>query len=66
MTSETRNYIAGQWQDGSQTVENRNPSDLADVIGRGAASFGPREQGHYAAEFYTTVKTACVAAGTPE
>lgn len=34
--------------------------------GRGASSFGPREQGRYAAEFYTTVKTAYVAAGVPE
>ncbi len=34
--------------------------------GRGASSFGPREQGSYAAEFYTTVKTAYVAAGVPE
>ncbi len=33
--------------------------------GRGASSFGPREQGSYAAEFYTTVKTAYVAAGDP-
>lgn len=33
--------------------------------GRGASSFGPREQGRYAAEFYTTVKTAYVAAGEP-
>ncbi|WP_187429298.1 Aldehyde dehydrogenase, thermostable [Roseobacter fucihabitans] len=33
--------------------------------GRGASSFGPREQGSYAAEFYTTVKTAYVAAGEP-
>ncbi|ABV92323.1 aldehyde dehydrogenase [Dinoroseobacter shibae DFL 12 = DSM 16493] len=33
--------------------------------GRGASSFGPREQGSYAAEFYTTVKTAYVAAGAP-
>ncbi len=28
--------------------------------GRNASSFGPREQGRYAAEFYTTVKTAYV------
>jgi len=28
--------------------------------GRKASSFGPREQGRYAAEFYTTVKTAYV------
>jgi len=34
--------------------------------GRGASSFGPREQGSYAVEFYTTVKTAYVAAGVPE
>lgn len=34
--------------------------------GRGASSFGPREQGSYAAEFYTSVKTAYVAAGAPE
>ena len=34
--------------------------------GRGASSFGPREQGRYAAEFYTSVKTAYVAAGVPE
>ncbi|ETX29200.1 aldehyde dehydrogenase family protein [Roseivivax isoporae] len=33
--------------------------------GRGASSYGPREQGAYAAEFYTTVKTAYVAAGEP-
>ncbi len=33
--------------------------------GRGASSSGPREQGQYAAEFYTTVKTAYVAAGSP-
>ena len=34
--------------------------------GRGTSSYGPREQGRYAAEFYTTVKTAYVAAGSPE
>ncbi len=34
--------------------------------GRGSSSFGPREQGRYAAEFYTTVKTAYVSAGAPE
>jgi aldehyde dehydrogenase (NAD+) len=33
--------------------------------GRGASSYGPREQGSYAAEFYTTVKTSYVAAGAP-
>lgn len=34
--------------------------------GRGASSFGPREQGRYAAEFFTTVKTSYMAAGVPE
>ncbi len=34
--------------------------------GRGSSSFGPREQGRYAAEFYTSVKTSYVAAGMPE
>ena len=29
--------------------------------GRKASSYGPREQGRYAAEFYTTVKTAYTA-----
>ncbi len=34
--------------------------------GRGDSSYGPREQGAYAREFYTTVKTAYTAAGEPE
>jgi aldehyde dehydrogenase (NAD+) len=34
--------------------------------GRGNSSFGPREQGRYAAEFYTQVKTAYISAGSPE
>jgi len=33
--------------------------------GRGESSYGPREQGRAAAEFYTTVKTAYINAGTP-
>jgi aldehyde dehydrogenase (NAD+) len=33
--------------------------------GRGQSSYGPREQGTYAREFYTTVKTAYIAAGAP-
>ncbi len=33
--------------------------------GRGASSFGPREQGQYAVEFYTSVKTAYLAGGAP-
>lgn len=34
--------------------------------GRGSSSYGPREQGGYAVEFYTTVKTAYMSAGTPK
>jgi aldehyde dehydrogenase (NAD+) len=33
--------------------------------GRGESSYGPREQGQYAKEFYTTVKTAYIASGKP-
>ncbi len=33
MELETRNFIAGEWHSGTGTVENRNPSDLSDVIG---------------------------------
>ena len=33
--------------------------------GRGESSYGPREQGRFAAEFYTTVKTAYISAGAP-
>ncbi len=31
--------------------------------GRGSSSYGPREQGSYAAEFYTAVKTSYISAG---
>ena len=34
--------------------------------GRGDSSYGPREQGIHARDFYTTVKTAYIAAGRPE
>ncbi|MFT4959876.1 MAG: acyl-CoA reductase-like NAD-dependent aldehyde dehydrogenase [Paracoccaceae bacterium] len=34
--------------------------------GRGDSSYGPREQGKAAAEFYTTVKTAYISAGNPQ
>jgi aldehyde dehydrogenase (NAD+) len=33
--------------------------------GRGDSSYGPREQGGYAKEFYTTVKTAYISSGEP-
>ncbi|MGG7646102.1 aldehyde dehydrogenase family protein [Rhodovulum sp. YNF3179] len=34
--------------------------------GRGESSYGPREQGRYAVEFYTAVKTCYTLAGAPE
>lgn len=34
--------------------------------GRGDSSYGPREQGKAAAEFYTTLKTTYISAGTPK
>ncbi len=34
--------------------------------GRGNSSYGPREQGRYAVEFYTAVKTAYIYAGAPD
>lgn len=34
--------------------------------GRGDSSYGPREQGGYAKEFYTTVKTSYIASGDPQ
>jgi len=34
MRETRRNYIAGDWVNGISEVENRNPSDLSDVIGR--------------------------------
>ncbi len=33
MTLETRNFIAGDWQNGATVLDNRNPSDLSDLIG---------------------------------
>ncbi len=31
---ETRNYIGGEWTDSSDTIENINPSDTSDIVGR--------------------------------
>jgi aldehyde dehydrogenase (NAD+) len=28
-----RNYIAGEWLAGASEIENRNPSDLSDLLG---------------------------------
>lgn len=40
MSMATQNYIGGQWLDGESTLENRNPSDLSDVIGHFAQASG--------------------------
>ncbi|RME18440.1 MAG: aldehyde dehydrogenase family protein, partial [Alphaproteobacteria bacterium] len=34
MSSKNMNYIAGEWVAGEGEIENRNPSDLSDLIGR--------------------------------
>ena len=28
-----KNFIAGEWVDGDSAIENRNPSDISDLIG---------------------------------
>lgn len=33
MTDLQKNYIAGEWVSGSGEIENRNPSDLSDLVG---------------------------------
>ena len=33
MTANNGIYIAGRWENGTTAIENRNPSDLSDVIG---------------------------------
>lgn len=33
MTDTKMNYIAGEWRHGESEIENRNPSDLSDLIG---------------------------------
>ena len=33
MQNRFRNYIGGEWLEGASWTANRNPSDLADVIG---------------------------------
>ena len=33
MATTQLNYIAGEWVAGSSEVENRNPSDISDLIG---------------------------------
>ena len=34
MTDLNRNYIAGAWVAGAGEIENRNPSDLSELVGR--------------------------------
>ena len=45
------NYIAGEWVASKEAVENRNPSDISDLIGQ------------YAVEFFTSTKTAYISTG---
>ena len=33
MTDRKSNYIAGEWVSGTSEIENRNPSDVSDLIG---------------------------------
>ena len=33
MTETKNNFIAGEWLAGDNSIENRNPSDLSDIIG---------------------------------
>ncbi len=62
-----RNFIAGEWRDGADWIEDVSPSDVGDVVGGvRASSYGPREQGRAAIEFYTQTKTSYNYAGAPE
>ncbi|TIX21338.1 MAG: aldehyde dehydrogenase family protein, partial [Mesorhizobium sp.] len=29
-----RNFVAGEWRDGADWVEDLNPSDVTDIVGR--------------------------------
>ncbi|MEL6640173.1 MAG: aldehyde dehydrogenase family protein, partial [Pseudomonadota bacterium] len=40
MSAPKQNYIAGEWVSGTSEIENRNPSDLNDVIGMFAQASG--------------------------
>ena len=40
MAENFKNYIAGEWCDSPQTIENRNPSDISDLIGNFAQASG--------------------------
>jgi hypothetical protein len=47
-----KTFIAGAWVESNDTIRNINPSNTD--------CYGPREQGRYAAEFHTTVKTSYI------
>lgn len=40
MAENFKNYFAGEWCDSPQTIENRNPSDISDLIGNFAQASG--------------------------
>jgi acyl-CoA reductase-like NAD-dependent aldehyde dehydrogenase len=64
------NLINGEWVTGADVNRDVNPSNVHEVVGvdyhvpfggRKGSSYGPREQGAYAREFYTSVKTSYTA-----
>jgi delta 1-pyrroline-5-carboxylate dehydrogenase len=82
-----RNLIAGEWREGTSAIEDRDPSDISDLVGvfsqaspadvhevvaatrqaqpqwTATSSYGPREQGRAAVEFYTQMRTSYIYAG---
>ena len=52
--TEGRNDMAGDWSDGTGAIENRSPSDTADLVG------------HFAQASVTQMKTPYIRAGEPE
>jgi len=51
---------AGAQKEWSKTGLEKPYNILMNIGGRGESSYGPREQGQYAKEFYTHVKTAYI------
>jgi aldehyde dehydrogenase (NAD+) len=49
MTEDLGNFIGGAWQAGASEIENRNPSDLSDLIGRYAQADRVQAEGAIAA-----------------
>jgi len=74
MTELSRNFIAGQWVAGTGEVENRNPSDLGDLVGLyaqassaqldDALAAAARAQGEWAAYGLERKQAVLMAIGT--